>query len=637
MLASTALTFLLTGALGAAAGLPPLSVYAGDPTISHVTVAPDGHAVSYLQMSGDQPSVYILPKDGGAPTRIAAGSLDLRGVEWMDSGHLALLRSAMLPASALAPQQRVIQMIAFNMSKKTYVTVLHDTRDTAPFITGGNIIYGRYEGKPSVFLRGLSRGPVFSLYAVNDDSGIGSVLRTGSFDAEDWAVAPNGDVLAEKVLLPMQKRSALLMQSGAFAGAVPLPDPAAPFDLAGLGRSGADLLVSQGDDLFEVSPTGAASPPLQPAGRKVSGRFSDRETGRLVAIQLQGREPNIIFYDAALEAAWKMARSAFQGKELRLIAFDDSRKELVVRTESADDPGSIYWLHVGGHRAELVGQERPALDKVLAPVSFIPFSAPNGDAWTAVVTTPPGKPLHDLPAVALTGLSSSRPGHVHLEIFAQALASRGYAVVELAASGRDKNAVPADDEEVDGATASDDADPGGLNQSALAQAVAALADHGAIDRKRACVSGVGFGGYIALRSVMGPNDIYRCVIAIQPVVDLTTLIRYPDLYTRSSGYDTAAAWRKRLGQVTLQPKSLQALSPVYHADRIRAPVLLVHEQVSADTDRDPERMKDALQRAAKPVTLVKLDPSTQDLGTAAGTEKMLSAMLDFLAIANPAT
>ena len=275
----------------------------------------------------------------------------------------------------------------------------------------------------------------------------------------------------------------------------------------------------------------------------------------------------------------------------------------------------------------------------LGPITLYPFRTHDGESLTAVVTAPRGKPVQRRAAIVLASSSLSRPGHVHFDLLAQALAAQGYAFMQVGAAaeagGEGEHLLFEEPGEIEPAEAENQSF-GDRQQSSLSDAVAFLATQGVIDTTKVCIEGKDFGGDIALRSITTPGKPFRCAIGVEPVVNLKTEIRYPDQFTRSPGFDRASSWRAALGKEKLNPAALRVLSPIYHADRASGPILLIHERIDMNAvERDPERMRDALQRIHKSVTTITLDPAKEELGAAAGREKALNAIHDFLAIANP--
>jgi dipeptidyl aminopeptidase/acylaminoacyl peptidase len=122
----------------------------------------------------------------------------------------------------------------------------------------------------------------------------------------------------------------------------------------------------------------------------------------------------------------------------------------------------------------------------------------------------------------------------------------------------------------------------------------AIAD-GVADPKRICIYGASYGAYAALNGVAREPDMFRCAIGMAGVYDLSLMFEKGDIQSVVSGLNYL---KMALGS---DQSELRARSPVYNADKIRVPVLLLHGKVD---DRAPyehaKRMRDALTKAGNP-------------------------------------
>ncbi|MEB3862159.1 MAG: S9 family peptidase [Desulfurococcales archaeon] len=100
-------------------------------------------------------------------------------------------------------------------------------------------------------------------------------------------------------------------------------------------------------------------------------------------------------------------------------------------------------------------------------------------------------------------------------------------------------------------------------------AVEALTSRGLIDRRRLCVMGGSYGGYLTLMSMALYPELWRCGVEIVGIVNLVTFIRNTSPYRRK--YRMAEYGDPdRDGEVMLK------LSPISHVHKIKAPLMIVH-------------------------------------------------------------
>jgi dipeptidyl aminopeptidase/acylaminoacyl peptidase len=144
----------------------------------------------------------------------------------------------------------------------------------------------------------------------------------------------------------------------------------------------------------------------------------------------------------------------------------------------------------------------------------------------------------------------------------------------------------------------------GTMQHDLSDAVSAAVAQGIADQSRVCIVGRSYGGYAALAGAAFTPELYRCAASMAGVSDLPRFANEIRMETGASSR-VVAYWRTLLGDAAQDPAGLSAASPALHADRIVAPVLLLHGQddwiVSV---KQSEEMADRLREAGKPVTLV---------------------------------
>jgi dipeptidyl aminopeptidase/acylaminoacyl peptidase len=104
-----------------------------------------------------------------------------------------------------------------------------------------------------------------------------------------------------------------------------------------------------------------------------------------------------------------------------------------------------------------------------------------------------------------------------------------------------------------------------------------LVSHKIADPDRICIVGASYGGYAALWGLVKTPSLYKCGVSAFGVTDITRLLRDVDL---KRDVDLAREYN-RLWIGDRKNQDFDAVSPLKHADRIQAPVLI------AWGDRDP--------------------------------------------------
>jgi dipeptidyl aminopeptidase/acylaminoacyl peptidase len=126
-------------------------------------------------------------------------------------------------------------------------------------------------------------------------------------------------------------------------------------------------------------------------------------------------------------------------------------------------------------------------------------------------------------------------------------------------------------------------------------------DQGIADPKRIAAMGGSMGGYATLRALEMRPDLFTCgVDEFGPADEATSLSSFPKYWS-----NILARWRRREGDADHDPKLNRAISPLYHVDAIRAPLLI--GQGTNDprvTIANTNAMVDALRKAKREVSYV---------------------------------
>jgi dipeptidyl aminopeptidase/acylaminoacyl peptidase len=126
-----------------------------------------------------------------------------------------------------------------------------------------------------------------------------------------------------------------------------------------------------------------------------------------------------------------------------------------------------------------------------------------------------------------------------------------------------------------------------------------------VDPKRICIYGSSYGGYAALWGLIKTPDLFRCGVSVAGVTDIGLFVKEADFRKNK---DTMKMVRLHIGDPSSQQPALDAVSPLKHADLVRAPVLLIHGEYDGRVPIEhAEKMRDALKAAGKPVEWMAID------------------------------
>jgi len=228
----------------------------------------------------------------------------------------------------------------------------------------------------------------------------------------------------------------------------------------------------------------------------------------------------------------------------------------------------------------------------------ITFKSRDGLDLHGYLSPPPGVPQPYPTVVYVHGGPWSRDVQLSNNTVLPFLNNRGYAVLQVnyrGSSGYGKAFMQAAKGEFAGKMHSD-----------LTDAVDALVAQGVVDPQRVAISGASYGGYASLVGMTHTPGKFRCGISLVGMSDLSTLLENAPPYW---DLDKLKFWQYTGNPADpAQRDDLKERSPLYKADQVQGPILLMHGS------HDPRvkvsqslQMAEALRTKGKPVELVLFD------------------------------
>ena len=413
----------------------------------------------------------------------------------------------------------------------------------------------------------------------------------------------------------------------------------AQFDAEGGHSSGVIGLSSDGKSLVraafneQMGTDGLVTLPLS-AGEDAKELFSDRQydiegtltdpwTGRIIGTTEITDMSRDRYFDPAMQALQKGLEAAFHGNSVHAVNWDLSKQEVIVAVDGPQMPRSYFFLDRTTHKARFIASTYPGLSKdQLGETKPFPYKARDGLNIPAYLTLPPSKTPKMLPVVVLPHGGPRARDEIAFDWQAQFLANRGYAVLQpnfRGSSGYGRKF--------------EEAGYGqwGLKmQDDVTDGVRKLIADGIADPKRICIVGGSYGGYAALAGAAFTPDLYACAVSWAGISDLGTLFSEERRYSGGDEW-LMSAWRRFVGD-SRDSKKLEAASPAFHVDRIKAPILLMHGE--ADTTvriEQSEIMEKALKRAGKKVTFISIPKESHYMQSAETRIRYLTELEKFLA------
>ena len=329
----------------------------------------------------------------------------------------------------------------------------------------------------------------------------------------------------------------------------------------------------------------------------------DRSAKKLIGIP-DSSSGGVHWVDPQWAAIQKSIDTALPGMRNHLSWGRDATDRIVVASESDDTSPAYYILDRKTGKLEESVVSRPWLSKLkLSPRRFVRYQARDGLSIPGFLTLPNGVEPKKLPLVVMIhgGPYVSAQGAGYDDI-AQFLASRGYAVLEPHFRGTRGYG--------DAFYKAGWRQWGLAMQDDVTDGVKWLIDSGRVDADRVCLFGASYGGYATLWGLAKEPKMFRCGVAYVAVSDLEMMfdVTWSDFMLAERGGDTTRTFTRWIGDPSTDRDKMRAVSPLYHADRIQAPLLLAYG--AADT-RVPlihgDRMRAALDKYGKPYEWVVYD------------------------------
>lgn len=322
-----------------------------------------------------------------------------------------------------------------------------------------------------------------------------------------------------------------------------------------------------------------------------------------------------IFVPEIAQLLTSLSKALPQHPRVRIADASADESKLLIFAHSDTDPGVYYLFDRKTHAlSPLLASREPLVGVKLAHVKPVSYPAADGVMIPAYLTLPPGaEDAKGLPAIVLPHGGPSARDVWGFDWLAQFFAARGFAVLQP---------------NFRGSFGYGDAwlENNGFKSwpTAIGDVLAAghwLVNQGIADPTKIGIVGWSYGGYAALQSAVVEPGFFKAVVAIAPVTDLTAL------KSEWSGWSNSKLESDFIGD----GPEMHAGSPVEHADKIKAPVLLFHGGIDRNVSiEQSKRMAARLKAAGDSCELVTWDDLDHQLEDSAARTQMLHQSDAFL-------
>ncbi|WP_241657318.1 alpha/beta hydrolase family protein [Aurantiacibacter suaedae] len=622
--------------------MPPVEAYGNLPDVEDMALSHSGDHIAILATLHGRRQVAILDSELKHVRSIGIDEMKFRGFRFVGDEALLITRSQTVNVMGFtADKYEISQELFFPIENEAAASVVFG--NTSRMM---NAVFGNYGVRESAdgwvgyfgaieYERRGNGGYQFNhgrpyLYSYNFATGEQERVAHAPPEGlrRNWLVDGTGQIAAEFDLSTFSGNWTITNSAGQKLAEG--QDREGDAGLIGLGADGGSLIYSEQDQetgykqWFEVPLAGGEPQPFLP-DVAIDRLYWNRDNGQLVGYLAdeEGAEP--VMFDAELQRRAQMVRRAFPDKNPTIMEWTPDFLDVIVHTQGTADSGTWFLVDVANRSASPLGYDRPSIaPHQVGPVSTLEYTAQDGLDMDAVVTLPPGREATNLPVVVLPHGGPHAHDEEGFDWWAQAFASRGYAVIQpnfRGSTGRGEDFERAGYGEW-----------GRKMQSDISDAFAALAQRGTVDPARACIVGASYGGYAALAGVTLQQGLYRCAVSVAGIGDIGLMYRTE---SRESGRNRlfSRSLREELGDSS----GWNDISPRKFAAQADAPILLIHGRDDTVVNFEQSaKMADALKDQGKPYKLVELEGEDHWLSLAATRQQMLQEAVAFVEEHNPA-
>ena len=411
---------------------PPLEAYGDLPVIEDVSISPSGKRLAFAGKIRGERRVMVLGEDRKLLGSFPLNDLKFQSIVW-GGDELAIARLRWTQKLGMGYNINKIEMggamiiptnggkpewvFARSPSMAPIVAGYHGTR----FIDGkwigyfGGVRYAR-GGKAEGYYLKHNRAGLFAVdLAANEPRQAAPTPPEGHW--RDWLVDDKG-----KVVATLDRNATGLAGNGSIG-------------FVSLNHDGTAAIYSIQDEAeervrwMEVPLAGGEAKEVL-ADVDIERVYVDPTNDRLLGYLTEDTQRPVLF-DAAKQAILNKVYRAFPGLRASIVEWTPSFSHILVHTSGNGDSGTWFLVDMAQMKADPIDYDRPAiLPEHVGPISVVPYTAADGLEMDGILTLPPGREAKNLPAIMFPHGGPAAHDKAEFDWWAQAFASRGYAVFQ---------------------------------------------------------------------------------------------------------------------------------------------------------------------------------------------------------------
>lgn len=537
----------------------PVEDFFVKPEKSNFRISPDGRRIAYLGVGDHCKNIFLLNLEDKKKSKQLTYQSDMN-VQYFfwASDSLIVYANNHSPRDSLR-----VYSIQVETEERTLLIPVKDARLRwlAPHVLHGNYLLATLNDRDST---------VFDLYKVFVDGSEPELLTPNPGNISKWFASPDGkvrlamtnDSVQEKILyraeehMPFEQVATTDYQTSIRPLGFVKGSPTHIYALSNQNRdklalveynieTGAEeRLIFQNEEV-DLEPTGYS-----------------KDLQELVFSQFTINTVKRHFFNPIFKQSFEKLSHKFTNQSIDILDTDTSMRHWIVKIYTDVHAGGIYYYDTQQNKTELLEEMNPQLAAVaLSPKEPVRFQSRDGLTLPGYLTYPGVGKRKNLPVVVLVHDGPNRRETSDFDAEVQFLANRGYLVFQLnyrGSAGYGKQFWAAGFKEW-----------GGKIQADIIDGVTWLIHQGIVNKNRVAIMGSGFGGYAALHGATYNSSFYKCAISMSGYSNLFTYFR--EIPPHHQQY--VRLFYKIIGNPTTEYEMFKAISPVFHADKVRIPVL----------------------------------------------------------------
>jgi len=621
-----------------------LEAYGKLEQVSDVSISPNGELISYRRIESDDRDfivVYSL-KEKKMIAAVDVSEIDPRWQYFSNNDFLILVGSKHVKWRDYKHDFDVSTAFSFDIKNKEVFQLIRlgENISGKRRVAEGQSGLGRVAGKsvngkklymPAYVAESdIDYAPNYSLLEINiDGKGKPRVATKGTDHTRDYFLDSEGNVLARENLNDRRNVHSVELKEGrkwrtlySYEAEIPT------HSFIGLNSDFTALVYSRNDDdksYLQLSLKDGSVTPLEgfDAAKNTSGVMKNHH-GVVVGVAYSGLIPDYHFFDRALHKRVKDILGKFEGHSVYLSDWTSDWKHIVVRVEGSLYAGDYFLFTEGQPPQSMVSSRLDIASEDINPIGKVTYKARDGRAIPTILTLPKAKmgKLKNLPTIIMPHGGPAAQDVIGFDYMAQALASRGYLVVQpqfRGSTGFGQEHYKAGWGQW-----------GKAMQDDLTDGVNFFVKKGYADPARVCIVGASYGGYAALAGAAFTPDLYQCAVSIAGVSHLPKMLKADkSRYGKKSW--VLDYWNRSILDGDYSKDILKEVSPYYSADKVKIPVLLLHGTDDTVVEYSQSKlMYKAMKKSGGNVKLIKLKNDDHYLQDSATRIQALKSLVEFI-------